>query len=332
MALSGWAKIDELVREYSGLVTAPDRCEIFYHRGRITQEKITIDLRTSEQIVLANQIIEGMVPYLKRQARLILNSHVRIGKRKISFHSAKGKFSLEELAGVGAVGIMKGLGKFDQHHGAKFTTYITSWINRELAQCLTEEAGMIYLPKEIYFSAAKVMREKHQQAMINGRKTEAPADSSYHKKRLAELVQPKFNDDRTSSEMAQAIYFALKGNYIDIHGLASKHTLSEDPAGSGIGRGTKYEEILPDDEEHTNEEFLFSAQEQKQLVNAVLAALPLREQTILMERFYENKILEEIGREQGVSKQRIHTLEVRALRKLKKVLENDYRRYGANYV
>lgn len=57
--------------------------------------------------------------------------------------------------------------------------------------------------------------------------------------------------------------------------------------------------------------------ERRRIVRATLRTLPQREQTIIELRFFEEKTLEEVGQEMGVTRERIRQIEARALRHLR---------------
>ena len=102
-----WNSINKLAEEYSKLVTAPDKKEIIYRDGRMT------DLRTPKQTELAGQIIQELLPYVKELAKQLLYNSIFIDQHKISRNNAADKFEPQELVNSGVEGIISALGRYD---------------------------------------------------------------------------------------------------------------------------------------------------------------------------------------------------------------------------
>lgn len=65
-------------------------------------------------------------------------------------------------------------------------------------------------------------------------------------------------------------------------------------------------------------EEVFAREEMTETIDMVLATLPARDARIIKKRFYEEKTCEEVGVEEGVTRERVRQIEDKALRKLRR--------------
>ena len=115
-----------------------------------------------------------------------------------------------------------------------------------------------------------------------------------------------------ASLQANAIYFSLQGDYIDIW-----DTL---PSGDG-GHQSTFEEVYLADEESPSPEEEKISLERKQFIQQVLETLTPREEAVIKKRFgFEDgtgQTLEEIGKEWGITREAIRRTEIKALGRLR---------------
>jgi len=290
---------------YAALVTAPKRKEIYTGTDPETKEKILIDLRTPEQKVIANEVIENMIPYLRRQARQVLYSYVKINGSAVSRHSSRKQFSANDILGIGGIGIMKALGKYIPCSGSQFLTSCTGRINSEISRYLAQNQGMIRLSVEMHLKASKVVNSDFP---LRDKGTNH--DSKYNvRNQLAALINVQRGDEETASAIANGIAFALTGSYREINSRV------------GSSRWLTYADLIPDKNPVSNIENAAIAAEARRKLGGILATLTPREEYVLASRLYDDKTLQEIGDELNLTKERIRQLEREALKKVRLQIE-----------
>jgi RNA polymerase primary sigma factor len=291
----GWITIDKLATKYSKLVTAPDGKEIYEDKsGNL------VDKRSIEQKQIAAEICERMVKYLHRQSYNILNHYVKIGPNHVSRQYARNKIDPEDLVGIGAIGIMKALGKYRAQEGAVFSSYATNIINNEMSKYIINKSSTVRITFEIFEKAIKILNKKtiHQKDSDKEKRTQIIE--------LTKLIKTQRKDDENPIKIAQAIYFSIKGEYVNINGKVNKDKHS----------GRSYQEMyLKNLEENISD--IIDHNNLSQKVKETLSKLNRREKEIIIKRFYEERTLEEVGNDYSISRERIRQIEAKALKKLR---------------
>lgn len=198
-------------------------------------------------------------------------------------------FPLEELISEGSFGLMKAVDTFDLERNNKFSTYAVWWIRQSIIRFL-HESRSIRLPENI----------------IN--------DISKYKKWLAEI-------DHTPTVTETAQHFKITEKKVqDMLDAMQDIVSTNQPVKNGDeGSEDTLEDFIPDRESNNFLEDI-EKEEQKQAIEQILSTLPQREAQILRMRFGfdgEPKTLEDIGKEFGLSRERIRQLESKALQKMR---------------
>ena len=214
---------------------------------------------------------------------------------KIAHDYAGYGLSLSDLVSEGNIGLMSAVDRFDPEKGGKLSTYGAWWIKQSIKRALANQSKTIRLPIHMVDKIARMRRISSTLGESLGRE---PTDDEL----AAELGLPR-------QKIAMLKQAAQRPSSLD----APVHE----------GELTELGDVISDESASDPLEMLTDKNLQDQ-IGSLLSILNERERKIIDERFgltgLKPMLLEDVGREFGVSRERIRQLQNSALAKMRKTL------------
>ena len=259
--------------------------------NRYLREIGRIPLLTPQQeIELAGKIKKGDAAARER----MINANLRLVVT-IARDYANVGLPLLDLISEGNIGLTKAVERFDPAKGAKLSTYAMWWIKQSIKRALANQSKTIRVPVHLVDKVAKVRHVSLQMSDELGREP---------------------TDDELGEELGIA-----GGNVARLKSLGIRPASIEAPIGDDDV--TEFGEMIGDEEAQTPFEML----RDKNLLDEMdrlLRVLDKREQKIISERFGLDggtpKTLEDVGKNFGITRERIRQLQNIALAKLRRAL------------
>jgi RNA polymerase primary sigma factor len=247
-------------------------------------------LTAQQEIELAARIKKG-----DQNARaLMIKANLRLVV-KIAHDYAHFGLPLLDLISEGNIGLVKAVERFDPAKGGKLSTYGAWWIKQSIKRAMANQSKTIRLPVHLVDKISIVRRVAMQMSEELGRE---PTDEE-----LAEEI------GISSAKVSQLKRVSIRPASLD--------------APMGDDDSTAFGEIVGDEDAQTPFE-LIRDKNLRDEVSELLEVLDDRERKIIFQRFGLDggnpKTLEEVGKQFGVTRERIRQLQNVALDKLRRAL------------
>ncbi len=272
---------EEKIRSHRALET--EQIQGYLHRTRATQL-----LNAEEEVSLANRVARG-----DKQAKDILTeANLRLVISIARRYSVPG-IPLADLIQEGNIGLIRAVEKFDPRRGFRFSTYATWWIRRAIARAVINQGRTIRIPVYVAEMIHKVVK-------------------------TAGSLRQELGREPSADEIGEALSVA-PDRVNEIMRVAMEPISLETPVGD---RDSAQLQDFIHARGATSSDVANNLIRREQL-DTVLAKLTDREREVVRMRYGLDdgspRTLEEVGQYFEVTRERVRQIELRAIKKLRRL-------------
>ena len=271
---------------------AASRSELDATRLYLKEIEASPLLTAEEEVYYSRKSLKGEVTARAKMIECNLRLVVKISRRYMNRGLA-----LLDLIEEGNLGLIRAVEKFDPERGFRFSTYATWWIRQTIERALMNQTRTIRLPIHVIKEMNVYLRaSRHLQQILD------------HEPTIDEIAA---HCDKPAATVEKML------------GLRDRVASVDVPVGKENDRPLL--EVIADD---NNPEPSLILQDEDVFANLAmwLDQLDEKQREVIVRRFglngYERQTLENVGKELGVTRERVRQIQMDALKRMRKILEN----------